>query len=70
MSFAEWISDRRWAADVRRARAFRRRLLFSKRRAFDDAIRPIVGSDSRMGYPDAFYHISIDDLCRAIEESA
>lgn len=68
MSFAQWIEDRRWAANMRRARAWRRGLSFSRRRAFDEAIRPNVANDPRVGvaYPDAFYHITIDDLLRAM----
>ena len=72
MGFAQWIEDRRWAANVRRARALRRELLFSQRQTFDAALRrhlPRPYPDERediVAYPDAFYHVTIADLCRAI----
>lgn len=66
---AQWINDRRWAANARRARAWRRRLLFSQRQAFDNALRPIVGG-AIIAYPDALYHVTDDDLIRAMEAAS
>lgn len=72
MGFAQWIEDRRWAANVRRARSFRRGLSFSQRETFDTALRrrlPRPYHDERddiVAYPDAFYFVTIKDLCRAI----
>lgn len=79
--FAQWIEDMRWAMNVKRARAYRRKLIFSKRLAFDRALRPIIevpfksseDDDPKfciIDYPDAFYHVNIDDLCRAMIASA
>jgi hypothetical protein len=76
MGFAQWINDLRWGANMRRARAWRRELSFSKREAFDAALRPRLPRpypDERsdiIAYPDALYHIGIDDLCRAMLASA
>ncbi len=69
MSFAQWVADMRWAANAKRARKWRRRLSFSGRIAFDQAIRPKVKSGV-IDYPDALYHITIDDLTRAMIASA
>jgi len=68
MSFATWIKHRRWGANMRRARAFRETLCFSARQKFDAALRPRLGGEEGavVAYPDALYHITIDDLCRAI----
>ena len=69
--FTQWINDRRWAANMRRARAFRRELLFSQRVQFDKSIRPRIDGEKGLviDYPDAIYHITIDDLCRAMVRS-
>lgn len=64
--FPQWLNDLRWARNIRRARAFRRRLSFSGRMAFDDAIRPNLGRGEVIAYPDALYHVTINDLCRAM----
>jgi hypothetical protein len=71
VSIAQRINDLRWALNVMHARAYRRTLIFSQRKAFDDALRPSLEEShaSVVGYPDAFYHVSIDDLCRAIVAS-
>lgn len=66
MGFAQWVEDWRWAMNAKRARAWRRRMMFSQRKAFDDALRPPIRG-AVIAYPDALYHISIDDLCRAIK---
>ena len=67
--FGQWLEDFRWAMNVMRARRWRRELAFSRRVAFDDALRrPLRGAV--IAYPDAFYYVTIDDLCRAMEESA
>lgn len=72
MGFAQWINDKRWAANMRRARAFRRGLLFSERQTFDRALQrrlPRPYPDERediVAYPDTFYFVTIDDLCRAV----
>ena len=53
-----------------RARAWRRKLGFSSRIAFDDALRPrFQEPGTRIAYPDAIYHISVDDYLRAIAAS-
>lgn len=76
MSFSQWIADWRWAMNAKRARAWRRDLSFSRRQAFDAALRPRLPRpypderDDIVAYPDALYHISIDDLCRAIAASS
>jgi len=69
MSFVTYINDWRWAMNVKRARAWRRKCLFSQRLKFDAALRPKIGDGQVIDYPDALYHITIDDLCRAITES-
>ena len=70
---AQWIEDRRWAANALRARRWRRTLNSSRRIKFDDALRPRASVNSHgkvtVAYPDAFYHLTIHDLCRAIWES-
>lgn len=55
--------------NAKRARAWRRGLLFSQRQKFDDALRPSIGTNSVITYPDALYHITIDDLTRAMRAS-
>lgn len=69
--FAEWIADVRWSANMRRARRWRRELSFSQRLKFDAAIRPRLEREPGLviDYPDAIYHVTIDDLCRAIMAS-
>lgn len=70
MSFATWIENRRWSANMRRARNFRNSLPYSARLRFDRALRPertLSASRYVIDYPDAFYHVSIDDLCRAMK---
>lgn len=67
--FGQWVADMRWAMNVKRARAWRRQLSFSRRLAFDKALRPPV-SGGVIDYPDAVYHITIDDLTRAMIASA
>lgn len=68
MSIAQWINDLRWAINIMRARSYRRTLSFSQRKAFDAALRqPLENTQTAViGYPDAFYRVSTDDLCRAI----
>jgi hypothetical protein len=72
MSFAQWLDDMRWAMNVKRARAWRRKLPFSRRAAFDRALRHPLRRipDTVVDYPDAFYAVSIDDLCRAMRVSS
>lgn len=70
MSFAQWINDRRWAANMRRARAYRRKLSFGARLRFDAALRHPLDGESVIAYPDALYHVTIDDLCRAMVAAA
>ena len=67
----QWLADFRWAMNVMRARRWRRNLSFDARIRFDIAIRPYAtrasdGPDLRIMYPDALYHITIDDLTRAM----
>jgi hypothetical protein len=66
VSFATWLNDWRWAANVKRARAYRRSLGFAQRIAFDRALRHPVSSGHVIEYPDAFYYVTIDDLCAAM----
>jgi len=62
---SNWLNDIRWSANVRRARKFRRNLSFSKRKIFDEELRYRT-ENSVVSYPDAFYHLTIDDLLRAM----
>lgn len=64
--FAQWVNDMRWAMNMKRARAWRRKLIFSQRVAFDAAIRHPLDERNVIPYPDAFYHVTIDDLCHAM----
>jgi len=68
MGFASWIARKRWAANMARAKAFRDTLNFSQRQVFDRSLRPRLPKEQGVviDYPDALYHITIDDLCRAI----
>ena len=66
---AQWIEDLRWSANMCRVRRMRRELIFSRRRIFDDALRPEATVGTIIAYPDAFYHVRIDDVCRAISEA-
>jgi hypothetical protein len=66
--FAQYINDLRWSANVRRARAWRRRLSFSQQMKFDAALRHLL-DHGVIAYPDAFYHVTIDDLLRATKAS-
>ncbi len=68
-SFSQFIEDIRWAMNAQRARAMRRELLFSRRLRFDESLRPILKDGARIAYPDALYHITIDDVCRAYAEA-
>ena len=70
--FAQWVEDWRWAANARRARAWRRELSFSRRQEFDHALRPKIKGEQGavIAYPDAIYHITVDDVCRAMIHSA
>lgn len=72
MGFAQWLADLRWALNMMRARAHRRDLSFAQRNVFDRTLRPLAGRDSNsvIAYPDAFYHVTIDDLVRAMVQSA
>lgn len=67
-TLAEKIENLRWALNMMRARAWRRDLLFSERAKFDSALRPRMADGSIVAYPDAIYHVKIEDLCRAIAE--
>jgi hypothetical protein len=65
--FAQWLNDRRWAANARRARSWRRRLGFAERVKFDNILRPHLQEPGMViDYPDALYHITVDDLIRAM----
>jgi len=67
-ALGQWIEDLRWAANMIRARRWRREIGFSARIRFDNKIRhPVEGGV--IAYPDAFYHVEIEDLCRATMES-
>jgi hypothetical protein len=65
VSEVSWIADFRWAMNAMRARRFRRSIGFSARVSFDDALRPKV-KGGVIAYPDALYHISVDDVIRAM----
>jgi hypothetical protein len=69
-AFAQWLNDWRWAANMKRARAHRRELMFGARERFDEAIRPRLTANTVIAYPDAIYHIDVDDLCRAMVRAA
>lgn len=68
----QFMSDLRWAMNMIRARRYRRNVGFGERARFDNALRPRLQGerDIVIAYPDAFYHTKIEDLCRAIVESA
>lgn len=70
MTIADKLNDFRWAMNAMRARAWRRQLLFSQRLAFDDELRPMLKHGERIAYPDAIYHIKVNDLLRAMARSA
>lgn len=62
----QWMNDFRWAMNAMTARRVRRALLFSQRQTFDSAIRPKTSCGSTVAYPDAIYHITADDVIRAM----
>lgn len=66
-----WFVDLRWAMNMKRARAWRRQCGFSERIRFDDALRPRLQNEPGkvIAYPDALYHATIDDICRAMVAS-
>jgi hypothetical protein len=70
IAFGQWLADKRWAENAMRARRWRRPLTTAQQEIFDAALRPNCSPDEWiMGvvpYPDAFYEITIDDLCRAM----
>lgn len=57
-----------WLSLVAEAYAIRSSLYYSRRKRFDDALRPITMSGDRIAYPDAFYHLTPEDLDRAKAE--
>lgn len=63
---ARWLRRKRWAANVARCDRIRSGLSFSRRLIFDDEVRPFLDDGTRIAYPDAFYFISVDDVCRAL----
>jgi hypothetical protein len=54
--------------NVIRARRWRRSLYFSQRERFDAEMRPKLEREPGkvIAYPDAFYHVTIADLSRAM----
>lgn len=68
---AGWIADFRWAMNMMRARRYRRAAGFAARIRFDDALRPRLkrgpydANQPVIAYPDAVYHITVDDVIRA-----
>lgn len=75
-TFGQWAADFRWAMNMMHVRRFRRTLGFEARIRFDNALRP---KPSRLrpqpdpvviDYPDAPYHITVDDVLRAMHASA
>lgn len=68
MPLARYLRRKRWANNVARCQALRENFRFtSQRDIFDLEVRPFLESGDRIAYPDAFYYISIDDICRAAE---
>ncbi len=55
-----------WLSVVGRAQHFRRTLTFSQRQIFDNELRP-VAVGVQVAYPDAFYHLKLDDFYRAMK---
>lgn len=75
----QWLADFRWAMNAMAARRFRRKVGFERRIRFDDALRPRLGQHERsdgvtyqdlIAYPDALYHITVDDVIRAMRTAA
>jgi hypothetical protein len=64
----QWVDDFRWAMNAMRARRYRRGVGFSERIRFDDALRPHV-KNGVIAYPDAVYHITVEDVIRAMRKS-
>ena len=71
MAHVTWLADYRWAMNAMRARRWRRKIGFAARVEFDTALRPRLPKEPGkvIAYPDALYHITIEDVCRAIEAS-
>lgn len=71
MSVGQWINDLRWAMNMKRVRAMRREMFFSERIKFDSALRPPIDGEPGVvvDYPDAFYHVTIEDIVRGVTRS-
>jgi hypothetical protein len=59
-----FIDDLAWVWRMFKIRRARRSLFFSQRKAYDEALRPSVGSGV-VAYPDAFYYVQEHDMQRA-----
>ncbi len=66
----QWMSDFRWAMNAMRARRIRRELGFARRVAFDNELRPKLDAPNVIAYPDALYHIKVEDVIRAAQKAA
>ena len=65
----KWMEDVKWALNAMRVRRFRRRLGFAERARFDRAIRPRPDYPNVIAYPDAIYHITVNDVVRAMRDA-
>ena len=63
------IARLRWLINVSRVASWYFRLPFSHRQRFLAELRPYSTGGDRIAYPDAFFFITIRDICRAIEFS-
>lgn len=54
-----------WLRLMARVTAIRDGLYFSRRLKFDDELRPKFTDGRRIAYPDAFYHLTEEDVSRA-----
>ena len=53
-----------WAVYRLRKIYFSKNILFSGRKRRLEEVRPILSETTRIGYPDAFFHITDDDIKR------
>lgn len=58
------LKNLRWMLNVGRAGYWYQRLSFAARLTFLNELRPIV-EGGRIAYPDALFHITVDDVIRA-----
>jgi hypothetical protein len=60
-----WLADIRWALAMIKARRIARGLMFSQRMRFFDELRPILGKETRIAWPDGMFWVSSEDVSRA-----